>query len=203
MLESTLVIWGGEFGRKPQIAEKGPTFVGAGGRDHWPDCYSIVMAGGGVKPGHLYANSDVFAAYPGSEPTRPQDIAATLYWSAGIDPHHTRINDQIRPPGPAQRRPRAQELVRVATLLRHVVLASRPGRGRFPFNSRSRRRHATRRPEPQTIRNHSRRATSNRWRAEARKSIRNVPRPPVRTAQWELTKTNRSSVVETRAGGDR
>jgi uncharacterized protein (DUF1501 family) len=95
MLDTTLVVWAGEFGRKPQIAEKGPTFVGASGRDHWPACYSIVLAGGGVKPGHLYGNSDVFAAYPGSEPTRPQDIAATLYWAMGLNPHETHINDQF------------------------------------------------------------------------------------------------------------
>lgn len=95
MLDSTLVIWAGEFGRKPQIAEKGPTFVGKGGRDHWPACYSIVFAGGGVKAGSLHGNSDVIGAYPGSAPTRPSDIAATLYWSLGIDPHKTTIADQF------------------------------------------------------------------------------------------------------------
>jgi len=95
MLDSTLVIWAGEFGRKPQIAEKGPTFVGAGGRDHWPSCYTIVMAGGGVRRGYLHGKSDVIAAYPGSEPTRPQDIAATLYHAMGIDPHRTTLADQF------------------------------------------------------------------------------------------------------------
>lgn len=95
MLDSTLVIWAGEFGRKPQIAEKGPTFVGAAGRDHWPACYSIVFSGGGVKPGFLFGNSDVFAAFPGSEPTTPQDIAATIYSALGIDPHITTIPDQF------------------------------------------------------------------------------------------------------------
>jgi hypothetical protein len=95
LLDSTLVIWGGEFGRKPQIAEKGPTFVGEAGRDHWPQCYSLAFIGGGVKQGFLYGESDVFGAYPGSEPTTPQDIAATLYWALGIDPHETRIADQF------------------------------------------------------------------------------------------------------------
>ncbi|MEX2288338.1 MAG: DUF1501 domain-containing protein [Planctomycetaceae bacterium] len=98
LLDSTLVIWAGEFGRKPQIAVPGPTFVSAGGRDHWPSCYTIVLAGGGVKAGFRYGSSDVFAAYPGSEPTRPQDIAATLYWAMGIDPHETRIADQFGRP---------------------------------------------------------------------------------------------------------
>jgi len=93
LLESTLVIWAGEFGRKPQIAEKGPTFVGAAGRDHWPACYSIVFAGGGVKPGYLHGTSDVFAAYPSDDLTRPRDIAATLYWAMGVDPHQTHVID--------------------------------------------------------------------------------------------------------------
>ncbi len=95
LLDSTLVIWAGEFGRKPQIAEKGPTFVGAGGRDHWPSCYSIVLAGGGVKRGYVHGNSDVIGAYPGSHPTKPQDIAATIYHALGIDPHETKITDQF------------------------------------------------------------------------------------------------------------
>lgn len=95
MLDSTLVIWAGEFGRKPQIAEKGPTFVGAGGRDHWPSCYSIVFAGAGIRKGYLHGNSDVIGAYPGSEPTRPQDIAATIYHAMGINPHETKLSDQF------------------------------------------------------------------------------------------------------------
>jgi hypothetical protein len=100
MLEKTLVIWAGEFGRKPQIAEAGPTFVTPGGRDHWPSCYTIVLAGGGVKAGYRYGNSDVIGAYPGSEPTEPKDFAATLYWAMGIDPHTTYIRDQFDRPQP-------------------------------------------------------------------------------------------------------
>jgi len=95
MLDKTLVIWAGEFGRKPQIAEKGPTFVGQAGRDHWPQCYTIVMCGGNVKRGFLYGNSDVYAQYPGSLPTTPQDIAATLYHAMGLDPHATLIADEF------------------------------------------------------------------------------------------------------------
>ena len=95
LLDSTLVIWAGEFGRKPQIAEKGPTFVGAGGRDHWPACYTIVMAGGGLKRGCVYGSSDIIGAYPSDHPTTPQDIAATIYHALGIDPHETRISDQF------------------------------------------------------------------------------------------------------------
>lgn len=97
LLESTLVIWAGEFGRKPQIAQAGPTFVGEAGRDHWPQCYSIALAGAGVKQGYLHGSSDRIAAYPQDRPTTPADFAATLYWALGIDPQ-TEIHDaQGRP----------------------------------------------------------------------------------------------------------
>ncbi len=97
LLDRTLVIWAGEFGRSPYIARAGATFVGAGGRDHWPQCYSVVFAGGGVKPGFHYGASDRIAAYPSERPTTPADLAATLYWAVGIDPR-TEIHDvQGRP----------------------------------------------------------------------------------------------------------
>ncbi len=97
LLDRTLVIWAGEFGRQPHIARRGATFVGAGGRDHWPQCYTVVLAGGGVKPGFLYGASDRIAAYPQERPTTPADFAATLYWAVGIDPR-TEIHDtQGRP----------------------------------------------------------------------------------------------------------
>ena len=97
LLKTTLVIWAGEFGRKPEVAKAGPTFVGAAGRDHWPHCYSIVLAGGGVKQGLLYGASDRFGKYPQDRPTSPADFAATLYWSLGIDPHAD-IYDQLNRP---------------------------------------------------------------------------------------------------------
>lgn len=87
MLDTTLVIWAGEFGRKPEIAKAGPTFVGKAGRDHWPPCYTLVLAGGGAKEGLLYGASDKIARYPKEKPTTPADFAATLYWAMGIDPH--------------------------------------------------------------------------------------------------------------------
>ena len=97
LLDTTLVIWAGEFGRKPEIAKAGATFVGAAGRDHWPQCYTVVLAGGGVKEGFLYGSSDRFAKYPQDRPTSPADFAATLYWSLGIDPHAD-ISDQLNRP---------------------------------------------------------------------------------------------------------
>jgi hypothetical protein len=86
LLSETLVIWAGEFGRKPEVAKAGMTFVGAGGRDHWPMCYTIVLAGGGAKPGFLYGSSDRFAAYPQEKPVTPADFAASLYAALGIPP---------------------------------------------------------------------------------------------------------------------
>jgi hypothetical protein len=79
LLESTLVVMLGEFGRTPKIN-------GAGGRDHWPDCYSIVLAGGGITPGLQYGTSDKLGAYPESNPVTPGDLAATIFWRFGLDP---------------------------------------------------------------------------------------------------------------------
>lgn len=97
LLATTLVIWAGEFGRKPEIAKAGPTFVGKAGRDHWPACYTIVLAGGGAKEGFLYGASDRSARYPNEKPTTPADFAATLYWALGIDPH-TEVPDLLGRP---------------------------------------------------------------------------------------------------------
>jgi Protein of unknown function (DUF1501) len=80
LLDETIVAWVGEFGRKPQIAS------GSAGRDHWPRCYSGLLAGGGIHGGALYGASDVHAAYPAELPTTPQDYAATIYHALGIDP---------------------------------------------------------------------------------------------------------------------
>ncbi len=79
LLASTLVIALAEFGRTPRINR-------SAGRDHWPDCFSIVLAGGGVHGGAVYGASDRFAAYPASDPVTPGDLAATLFWRFGLDP---------------------------------------------------------------------------------------------------------------------
>ena len=78
LLESTLVVALAEFGRTPRINRNA-------GRDHWPDCFSIVLAGGGVRGGAVYGASDRSGAYPASDPVTPGDLAATLYWRFGID----------------------------------------------------------------------------------------------------------------------
>lgn len=79
LLDSTLVVALAEFGRTPRINK-------TGGRDHWPDCYSMVLAGGGVCGGTVYGASDRIGAYPALDPVTPADLAATLYWRFGLDP---------------------------------------------------------------------------------------------------------------------
>ncbi len=79
LLEETLVIAMGEFGRTPKINT-------TAGRDHWPHCYTITMAGGGVRGGMTFGTSDKFGAYPDTEAVTPADLAATLYWRFGLDP---------------------------------------------------------------------------------------------------------------------
>ncbi|HEX4609870.1 MAG TPA: DUF1501 domain-containing protein, partial [Urbifossiella sp.] len=79
LLDSTLVVAMGEFGRTPRINREG-------GRDHWPDCYTVVLAGGGVTGGAVYGASDRIGAYPAADPVTPGDLAATIYWRFGLDP---------------------------------------------------------------------------------------------------------------------
>ncbi len=85
LLDSTLVVALGEFGRTPKIN-------GNGGRDHWPDCYTIALAGGGVRGGSIYGASDAHGAFPERDPVTPADLAATIYWRFGLD-HRSEIHD--------------------------------------------------------------------------------------------------------------
>lgn len=80
LLDETLVIMMGEFGRTPR-------FNPAGGRDHWPNCFSVVLAGGGIRGGQVYGASDRTGSYPTSNPVSPQDLMATLYHALGLDSH--------------------------------------------------------------------------------------------------------------------
>src|SRR5262249_23682707 len=86
LLDETLVVWFGEFGRSPKVNAQG-------GREHWPDVYSVVFAGGGVRGGALFGASDAQGAYPVDNPVTPQDVAATIYHCLGIDPE-TRLPDR-------------------------------------------------------------------------------------------------------------
>jgi hypothetical protein len=85
LLETTLVVGVGEFGRAPTINKNA-------GRDHWPDCYTVLLAGGGVVGGAVYGSSDKIGAYPAADPVSPADLAATIFWRFGVDPA-TEIHD--------------------------------------------------------------------------------------------------------------
>ena len=78
LLDETLVIWVGEFGRTPRVE--------GGGRQHWPQCYSAVLAGGGVRGGAVFGSSDKIGAHPATNPVAPPDLTATVYHALGIDP---------------------------------------------------------------------------------------------------------------------
>jgi hypothetical protein len=90
LLDSTLVVALGEFGRTPKVNPNG-------GRDHWPDCYSVLLAGGGVTGGAVYGASDKIGAYPATDPVTPADLAATIYWRFGLDPA-AEVRDQTGRP---------------------------------------------------------------------------------------------------------
>lgn len=86
LLERTLVVAIGEFGRSPKIGSPTTNNVGPGGRDHWPECYSFLVAGGGVRPGKLYGQSDHHGAWPKVDAVEPYDLIATIYHALGINP---------------------------------------------------------------------------------------------------------------------
>ena len=92
LLDTTLVVVMGEFGRAPLVAvEKNFAGRGSPGRKHWAACYSVVLAGAGVAPGAVFGASDRHAAYPQAEPTTPGDLAATTFHALGIgaEAHYT------------------------------------------------------------------------------------------------------------------
>jgi hypothetical protein len=99
LLEQTLVVCMGEFGRAPRVALE-PRFAGSSpGRKHWAQVYSIVMAGAGVARGGVVGASDRIGAYPVSNPVSPPDIAATMFAALGVDPagHYTDSTDRPFP----------------------------------------------------------------------------------------------------------
>jgi uncharacterized protein (DUF1501 family) len=86
LLDETLVVWVGEFGRTPKVVNAG--------REHWPRCYSAVLAGGGIRGGAVYGASDSIAAFPAENPVAPPDLTATIYHALGIDPEAT-VTDRL------------------------------------------------------------------------------------------------------------
>ena len=91
LLESTLVIAAGEFGRTPKINKDG-------GRDHWASAMSVVVAGGGVPGGQVIGATDKEGNAPSERPLKPEDFAVTLYTKLGIDPRkefHTALGRPV------------------------------------------------------------------------------------------------------------
>jgi hypothetical protein len=86
LLKSTLVVVVGEFGRTPRINQN----QGIPGRQHWPQCYSAILAGCGIRGGMVYGESDKIGAYVKDKPVRPQDFSATIYHALGV-PYESRI----------------------------------------------------------------------------------------------------------------
>lgn len=91
MLERTLVVVMGDFGRTPKINGSG------GGRDHWNFCYSLVLAGGGLKAGYVHGASDKIGAKPSRNPVTPADVIATIYECLGV-PHDLELRDRLQRP---------------------------------------------------------------------------------------------------------
>lgn len=95
LLKETLVVVVGEFGRTPKINR-------TAGRDHWPNCYSAVLAGGGIQGGQVYGSSDSHAAYVRESPVSPDDFGATVFHAFGISPE-TQVYDALGRPLPVSR----------------------------------------------------------------------------------------------------
>jgi hypothetical protein len=78
LLETTMVVMVGEFGRSPKVVNAG--------RDHWPSCYSAMLAGGGIRGGMVHGASDRHGAYVRESPVSPEDFGATLFHALGVPP---------------------------------------------------------------------------------------------------------------------
>src|SRR5213079_742634 len=92
LLDTTLVLAWGEFGRTPRVNNDA-------GRDHYPNVFSAALAGGPIKPGLAFGESDSRGAFPKSSPKRPQDVLATMYRFLGVDPK-VQYNDASGRPHP-------------------------------------------------------------------------------------------------------
>lgn len=94
LLDTTVVAWMGEFGRTPKLNTKQN-----GGRDHWPHCYSVLLAGGGIQGGRVFGSSDSQGAHPREGRVRPEDILATFYHLLGVS-LTTDVHDPLGRPYP-------------------------------------------------------------------------------------------------------
>lgn len=90
MLDETLIVWMGEFGRSPQINRDA-------GREHWAPCNTVLLAGAGVPGGFVHGASDRTAAAVLRDPVYPEDLSATIYHLLGVNPHHLIHDHEGRP----------------------------------------------------------------------------------------------------------
>ena len=98
LLAETLVVAVGEFGRSPRLGVSTSGNTNApDGRDHWPYCYTALVAGAGVKRGEVYGKSDATGSAPTENPVHPTDLLATAYYALGIDPAMEVLNDLKQP----------------------------------------------------------------------------------------------------------
>jgi uncharacterized protein (DUF1501 family) len=86
LLESTLIVMAGEFGRTPKVFRL-PEHYALPGRDHWGAVQTVFFAGGGVQGARAIGSSDNFGAYPASDPQTPENLAATIYHALGLPRH--------------------------------------------------------------------------------------------------------------------
>jgi len=98
LLDETLVVAVGEFGRSPK---RGLSTSGNNnsddGRDHWPYCYTAVIAGAGIKKGYVHGESDATASSPKSDPVHPGELLATIYHAVGLNPRQMVYNHLNQP----------------------------------------------------------------------------------------------------------
>lgn len=98
LLDETLVVWTGEFGRTPRVGQQNSDAgAAADGRDHWPGCFTTVLAGGGIRGGQVYGASDRQAAYPAEKAVAPIDLVATAYQCLGVRSEQILHDSQGRP----------------------------------------------------------------------------------------------------------
>ncbi len=98
LLKETLVVAVGEFGRSPRLGVSTSGNTNApDGRDHWPYCYTAVIAGAGIPGGRLYGASDQTGSSPREKPVHPTDLLATVYYTLGIDPDMEILNHLNQP----------------------------------------------------------------------------------------------------------
>jgi hypothetical protein len=98
LLDETLVVAVGEFGRSPQ---RGVSVSGNpnsdDGRDHWPYCFSAILAGGGIRRGYVHGSSDATGSAPLDDPVHPGELLATIYHAMGVNPRSIAYNHLNQP----------------------------------------------------------------------------------------------------------